>query len=201
MPPCPADVDAIMMSLAETVLAASDTCRQHRRHRKARGRLDAADTRGATMRFLLPGLLLAAAASPAFASGGLDCSAEDKRVKLSVNSGVTHGMGGPTFNFHAELELYAKTVAEDLRRLSFDDRNRPQYWLDGKELRLLLYKEREADKPFGSVEVEIRTRAAGEPDEGTYKGSYKVAVYDGGEDGTGEGKIATFAGKVECFAE
>lgn len=153
------------------------------------------------MQSLLSGLLLAAAAAPAFASGGLDCSAEDRKVKLSVSSGVTRGMGGPTFNFHAELELRGKTFAEDLSKLSFDGGNRPQYWLDGKELRLLLYKEREADKPFGSVEVEIRTRAAGDPDEGTYKGSYSIAVYDGGEDGTGEDKTATFTGKVNCFAE
>ena len=153
------------------------------------------------MRFLLSALCLAAWTSHALASGGLDCSAEDKAVKLSVGSGVTHGMGGPTFNFHGELELRSKSVAEDLRKLTFDDTNRPQYWLDGKELRLLLYKEREAEKKFGSVEVEIRTKAVGEPDEGTYNGSYKIAVYDGGEDGSGEGESATFTGKVSCFAE
>jgi hypothetical protein len=153
------------------------------------------------MRVLLAILVVAGACAPAFAAGGLNCSADDKKVKLEVNSGVTHGMGGPTFNFTASVEIRSKAVSAALRELTFDESNRPQYGLDGRELRLLLYKEREDEAPFGSVEVEIRTRAAGDPDEGTYKGNYKITVYDMEGRTTGEGKQSTFSGAVSCFAE
>lgn len=152
------------------------------------------------LQYLLGGFLLAATALPAAASGGLDCSIKDKSVQFTLNSGVTHGMGGPTFNLKAELKILRKGIVEDFRTVALDDGNRPQYWLDGKDLRLLFYREREGNGPFASVELEIRTKATGD-DEGTYNGTYKL---------TGDGLLGTdsvqserleLKGKVSCSVE
>lgn len=148
---------------------------------------------------LVGGLFLMAMAAPAAASGGLDCSIEDKSVRFTLNSGVTRGMGSPTFNLKGKLEILEGVVAEDFRTIAFDGGDRPQYWLDDKDLRLLFYKERLGDKPFGSVALEIRTKPVGEEGDGTYEGTYELQIYDASINDNGGDKAAK--GKVSCFVE
>jgi hypothetical protein len=149
------------------------------------------------MRSIIAAAALLSAANVAAASGGLWCDVEDKAVRIAINSGVTRGMGGPIFNFAGKLEILDSSVTENLRKAEFDSAHVPQYWLDGKELRLLLYREREADKPFGSVELTILTKA---DDEGSYAGRYALQVYDN-VDGSPEGKSWNFEGEISCGAE
>jgi hypothetical protein len=139
-----------------------------------------------------------AATVPAMASGGLGCNAEDQSVKLLIESGVTRGMGSPIFNFRARLEILGKNVAEDLRKIEFSQEHVAQYWLDAQSLKLLLYRERDAGKPHGLVELTIDTRA---DDEGSYVGPYRLTVFDTAGDTTGEGKTVNLEGKADCFAE
>ena len=107
-------------------------------------------------------------------------------------------MGGPIFAFESTVEIRDRSIAVDLRKTKFGMDHVAQYWLDGKELRLGLYREREGDKPHGYVELVIYTKSAG--DEIGYGGSYELTVYDGvGDDA--EAKEATFKGKVECSVE
>ena len=138
---------------------------------------------------------------PVSASGGISCSAEDKAASFELMAGVTHGMGSPVFSFTGELQILDAAVAEDLRKQVFEQGNLAQYWLDGEELRLLLYREREADKLFGSVELTVRARTRGDEDAGVYEGTYGLAVFDMGESGTGEGRELNFSGDVSCFVE
>lgn len=137
-------------------------------------------------------------AGPAGASGGLSCDAKDEAVTLTIESGVTRGMGSPVFNFRGEIEIDDKTISEDLRKTSFDRSHLAQYWLDGEELRMVVYREREPDKPHGYVEVTVRTKAG---DEGDYVGQYAVTVYDlAGTAGT-EGKTFNYTGRAVCLVE
>ncbi|MCC2687925.1 MAG: hypothetical protein K0S21_728 [Rhizobiaceae bacterium] len=153
------------------------------------------------MRWFWGGAILLLTAIEAAASGAIGCGAEDHAASFDLAAGVTHGMGAPTFNFRGDLEILDETVAEDLRRLSFEDRHLAQYWLDGDELRLLVFREREAEAQYGSVELTIRTKARGEEDAGSYEGAYEIEVYDLGESGHGEGKTLILTGEVSCFAE
>lgn len=137
-------------------------------------------------------------AGPAGASGGLSCSAKDEAVKLTIESGVARGMGSPVFNFRGEIEILDKSVAEDLRKISFDGSHLAQYWLDGEELRLIVYREREADKPHGYVEVMVKTRSG---DDGDYIGQYAVTIYDTDGISGGEGKTFNFTGRATCLVE
>jgi len=127
------------------------------------------------MRFFLVLAGLGAAIAPAEASGGIWCHLEDQSVKLSIDSGVTRGLGAPFFNFRGKLEVLDRSVPEKLRTTEFDHLNLAQYWLDANELKLHLYREWEVDKSFDYVELVIETQAGG--DEGLYRGSYKLTVF------------------------
>ena len=146
------------------------------------------------MRFGIMAVVFLATTGSAAASGGLSCDIEDQSARISVASGVTRGMGSPVFNFKAALEILDKGVTEDLRKAEFD--NATQYWLDGENLRLVLYRERAGDKPHGHVELTILTQAG--DDEGLYGGSYKLAVFDYP---TGADQSWDFEGQISCFVE
>ncbi len=146
---------------------------------------------------ILAAALLAAVPSGAQASGGLSCTAEDDFAVISIESGVTRGMGGPVFNLRATSVIRDDRVAGDLRNMTFDGEHLAQYWLDGEELRLLLYRER-AEGAHGYVEIEVRTTT---DEEGLYKGSYDLTAFDTTGDTTGEGRTVEGDGAVVCFVE
>jgi hypothetical protein len=153
---------------------------------------------GIFMRFFLVLAGLAAATLPAAASGGIWCHLEDQSVKLSVDSGVTRGLGAPFFNFRGKLEILDKSVPEKLRTTEFDGQNLSQYWLDDRALKLHLYREWEVDKSFDYVELVIETQAG--DDEGLYGGSYKLTIFDS-KGAAGEGKQTELGGEINCDAE
>jgi len=142
--------------------------------------------------------MLLLSAGTAFASGGIWCNVDDPTVTFDVGAGVTRGMGGPTFNFRGDLEIKARPVGDHLRKTVFEDSNLTQYWLDGQELRLNIYREYETANAFNSVELTILTKAS---DEGVYDGQYTLAVYDNAADTDKDGKPAELTGKVSCGAE
>lgn len=148
------------------------------------------------MRSFIAAVLPLLASSPATASGGLWCDADDGPARIEIQGGVTHGMGGPLFNFAGTLAARDETLPADLRKTAFDRSHVPQYWLDGKELRLLLYRERAADRPHGYVELTIITHAI---DESSYEGRYELKLFDA--DSSNEGRTWKFEGKISCGAE
>ena len=149
------------------------------------------------MRFLVVLAVFIGGILPASASGGLWCQLEDQQVKISVESGVTHGMGGPVFNFRGKLEILAKAVAEGFRSVEFDGANLSQYWLDDRALKLNLYREWQDDKPFRSLNMVIETQAG--DDEGTYGGSYAITIFDGSV--AADDKETKLSGEIDCGAE
>jgi hypothetical protein len=136
------------------------------------------------------------ACSPAFASGGLSCDAEDEAVKISIGGGVTRGMGGSLFSFEGFVELRSAAVPEDRRHAPFQREHVAQYWLDERSLNLRLYRERGADMPHGYVELALMTQA-GVDDEGTYGGRYELTIYDVDRN---EGELR-LEGPVSCMVE
>ncbi len=136
------------------------------------------------------------AVTPALASGGLSCEAKGRQASFEVQSGITRGMGSPLFSFRGSIRIAGKQVAADLRTLSFRQENVAQYWLDGRELRLVLYREREGSNPHGYVQVTLLARATG--GEGEFKGSYSLTAFDT----TGDRERTQKAeGRVTCFVE
>lgn len=150
------------------------------------------------MRAIMTAMSILLAAGPAGASGGLSCGAKDEAVNLTIESGVTRGMGSPVFNFRGEIEISNKAISQDLRKMSFERDHLAQYWLDGEELRMVVYREREGDKPHGYVEVTVRTKSG---DEGDYIGQYSVTVFDMTDATGGDGKTYNFTGRATCLVE
>ena len=153
------------------------------------------------MRAIICSATLLLSAGSVSASGGIWCSAEDAAVKFQVEAGVTRGMGGPTFNFRGDLEILGRPVGDDMHKTVFEDSNLTQYWLDDKELRLLVYHEHDVANTYSSVELTILTEAVEEGDEGAYDGRYSLAIYEGTADTGGDGTPPALTGKVSCGAE
>lgn len=150
------------------------------------------------MRRLLVLPILLSTLSPALASGGLWCNAEDDKVKIDINSGMTRGMGAPLFDFEATVEIRDEALDEDVRKTSYGYAT--QYWLDGERLNLLVYWEREGDGEFASVETTLTTLYADEDDVEPYLGEYQITVYGGGKP-TADGEARRYSGKVSCGVE
>ena len=142
------------------------------------------------------------ACQPAMASGGLNCSADAGGVTFDLSGGVTRGMGAPLFAFDGKLEARIKGVAADLGRTTFTRDHVAQYWLDGEELRLVLYREREGSQPHGYVQLSLESKArGGDDDEGSYEGRYALTFFDSVDENNMEGLTVNREGDVACFAE
>jgi hypothetical protein len=153
------------------------------------------------MRFLTTCVALFLMSGNALASGGLSCdSEEDAPARIVIEAGMTRGMGSPIFSFKGSVTIADPAVAEDLRKLEFDQQHVPQYWLDMTSLKLRLYREREGDKPHGYVDITIHTQPR-DSEEGTYGGGYTLEVFDMTGDTTGEGKTVKLEGPMSCFLE
>lgn len=150
------------------------------------------------MRALIALAFCGAMTSSAWASGGLSCSSEAGPATIEVEAGVTRGMGGPVFSLKGSVEISDADVAEDLRKTEFEKEHLAQYWFDGEDMRLLLYRERPADKEHGYVELEIRAKAVAD-EEGSYAGTYLVTVWDTAV--SGETKDKKIEGRVACSGE
>lgn len=144
-------------------------------------------------------LLCAVSVEGAFASGAISCAADDEAAALSIEGGVTRGMGSALFSFSGKVELRAEEIEDDLRIAAFGREHVAQYWFDGEALKLRLYREREGDAPHGYVETVLDT--AFDEREGGYRGDYRVTVYDMTRATGGEAATAEFSGAVACFAE
>ncbi len=145
------------------------------------------------MRILIAVSTLLVACGPSLASGGANCTTLGDGPRVEINAGITRGMGSPVFSLDATAVLGDSRVAEDLRNSKFSREQLAQYWLDGENLRFVLYRERTGDK-FGSVEVTVETKATG--DDGIYGGTWRASVSE-----TDAGEPATFEGNITCMVE
>jgi hypothetical protein len=150
------------------------------------------------MRRLVPALAAIMLTAPALASGGLSCDASDETVEIAIQSGITRGMGSPLFQFQGEIEIRNPAVSDTLRKTTFGREHVPQYWIDDKGLKLLLYRETETG-PHGYVEIEIIT--GHDEDELTWDGEYAVTVSDVSDKGPSQPDFFEFSGPISCFVE
>src|SRR3954469_12696105 len=112
--------------------------------------------------------------APADASGGLFCNAEDGPLTFSVQAGLTRG-NGAFFNFRGELHARLAEAPAAFRDLKLVGRDLIQHWLDEREAKLLIYRERTA-APYGSVTLRVEARHADTDEEGSYQGSYVLTI-------------------------
>lgn len=140
-------------------------------------------------------MLMATLATGANASGGLSCSTSDKNATLSLDGGVSRGMGGALFSLDGSIGIRAHGVPDDLRRLKFTREHVAQYRLNERMLALTLYRERTGNRPHGYVEIDVEARPS--DGDGGYAGVYSLTVHEAG----GNGRMIKRQGKVTCMTE
>jgi len=141
------------------------------------------------------------AADVAQASAGFSCSVEDKTLKLAVEGAFSRGVGEGVINFGGKLEVLAKATPDDFRSVALEREHLTQTWINGRDLKLRMYREREGNAlPHGYVELVLETRQIGARDELEYAGSYVLTVYHLKSEQDSEGKTFTARGKARCSA-
>lgn len=149
------------------------------------------------MRALVVLTLLLAGLMPAHASGGFSCEAQDASVKFEAGGGMGRSVGASLFNFNGEINVKLKGAPADFRDVKLKDSDVSQRWIDGKEVRLQLYRERE-EGLFGYVNLEILTKRV---DEGSYVGRYELTISHVESEKATEAKTFKARGKVKCMTE
>ena len=114
-----------------------------------------------------------------------------------INAAVTRGMGSPVYDLTGSVEAVDAAAPADLAKTEFSREHLAQYWLDGQDLRMVLYRERGPEAPHGYAELTIRARA---DEEDGYSGDWELSIFDGTGDQP-EGKSWMFGGKANCTVE
>jgi hypothetical protein len=151
------------------------------------------------MRIFLASCLTLLGLASAHASGGLSCEASDKTVKLALEAGVSRGAGSGFFSFKGELEVLAPGVPKDFRNLEFSKEHLTQQWLDNRNLKLHVYRERDGE-PHGSVDLVIEAWPKKDAEDLEFRGGYTLTIFDVPK-GNGEGKTTVLKGRVTCLGE
>lgn len=144
------------------------------------------------MRCVVSVALLVLSAGRVFASGGAWCDVDDDKVELGIQAALTRASGAP-FSVEGKLVLRDAGAPALWKETAFSQPDLAQFWFDGAELRLLLYKENDGE-PFSNLKVEIRATAG--DDEESYDGTYAVSVY-----GADDGESYELEGSATCSAE
>jgi hypothetical protein len=143
---------------------------------------------------LLASLLLGVA--PALATGTIDCTIADANMALDTSATVRDGPGRHFSRLDGKLQITAKAVPDDLRKLELKLDDLTQRWLHGNELKLRLHHDRGGDGPSAEVDLVIEARRAGK-DKTDYTGNYVLSV---SHVVAGEEKIVTLRGRAKCSA-
>lgn len=133
-------------------------------------------------------LLACTIATPAAASGTLDCSALDANLAFTARAVISRGMGGAWSNFSAELEVKAKRFPAALARRSFERRELVHSWLAGSDIRLTLYAETQEGDAFRWTEMVVQD------------GRYRLTAF-ASDDPAGGGKPRILRGRVRCSGD
>ena len=152
---------------------------------------------GQRTRGLLPAFAAVMAllqSAPAGATGGLSCKADDQNLELAVSASLRHGADGQFLGLTGRLVIRAGAPAE-LARLQLRLADLPQRWLSRSALKLRLFRET-ARGAFMVLDIET---ASGPEEEGEYRGSYSLTLFDPRKGAGAEQTVLT--GKAACTAE
>ena len=102
------------------------------------------------------------------------------------------------FSFKGELEILAPGIPKDFQKIEFAKEHLTQRWLDGRNLKLKIYREREGE-PHGYVDIVIEAWPR-KDEEDQFRGGYTLTIFDMSVKKDGEGKTTTLKGRVTCSA-
>lgn len=148
------------------------------------------------MRIALLTLLLLFGAGPALATSGLSCAFKDGNMALEAEGTISRGVGEGFISFGGKLDVLAKNVPDDLRKVALELEHLTQRWLYAKDLKLRLYRERPGSGLHGYVELVVEAKQTPR-DEDQYRGTYALTVHHIPAEGA-DGKTITLRGRATC---
>jgi hypothetical protein len=134
---------------------------------------------------------------PALATASLTCEAEDKSIAFSVQAALGGVRHGQVVNFGGSLEVKARGVPADLRKLELGPDDRQQSWIDDKQFKLEIYRER-GEVPNAYVLLTLDTRKVGE---NSYRGRYALETDVADKDNTFGSKPRRVHGNASCSVD
>jgi hypothetical protein len=149
-------------------------------------------------KFWALGAMLLASPAPAFATGGLGCTIDDKNLKLDFEAVFSYSDIGGLFQVSGELQPLDGRTYTTLRKIELSGADLKQQWFRDRMLKLMLYRETEGDGvPFAAVKLIIEaTQPDGE--EFAYTGKYRLTVEPASD--ASESQAFTVDGTVACSA-
>jgi hypothetical protein len=139
--------------------------------------------------------LLVVTPVPVAASGGIGCEAKDQNLAFDTQIGTTRGSGG-FYSIRTALDVALPGIPDDLRKLTLENALLHS-WVDGDEIKLHFYVERE-EGPFASLDFVVETTMV---EEGDYRGGYVLTVYEAQDDMDPDLGRWTAEGSIDCMAE
>jgi hypothetical protein len=140
-------------------------------------------------RSILALAVLLGATQAAHADSRFFCSADDKGVRFTVESGFKAQPGHELNHFRGALILKNETAPQPLGRITLTSDNLSNRWSHDGELRLEAYYD--GGKPAGGQTVNLIVSAEQRNEATSFSGVYDLSV-DGGE------KPVVMSGKVSC---
>src|SRR5262249_1350710 len=116
-----------------------------------------------------------------------------------VEGTFSHGLGAALVNFGGTVGIKLAGPPDSLRKLELARDNAAQYWLQGKDFRLGLYKEQGAGDLHQTIDLVIVTaRRSKDEDDIEYVGTYVLEVSHYDPKAGAEAKTWKAKGKAVC---
>jgi hypothetical protein len=132
----------------------------------------------------------------AWATGNLECEADDRMMEFFASSSVSYGETKPITNFKARLQFKRKDMPETARILELDGSHLVHHWIDDRDVKLLFHREKIEDM---SVEVTLRVETRRKPgDELRGTGHYEMTLSFPAREGGSQPRIVKHRGQVRC---
>lgn len=132
---------------------------------------------------------LVTAAGPAYADSRFYCSADDKAVSFTVESGFSESDGQKLNHFRGAILIKDGSVAAGFRKRTLDSSRLVHHWLHDGELRLQVYDAAEDEAPGNALGLVVIAGQRGK-NANTFAGTYELTVLGGSKPITAEGKVS-----------
>jgi hypothetical protein len=127
--------------------------------------------------------------SPASASGGVWCDANDSHMTISIHAPMTRS--GGVYTLKGVVRFKQPSVPAELRNLEFGHEHLSRFAISARDASMTLRRELPTKPELVELEIEV----SGE--EGEYQGQYSAIVHNG----NAQPKAARIVGAILCGAD
>jgi hypothetical protein len=142
-------------------------------------------------------IAIAAGLSPAQASIGFTCRAEDDAAKLVLSGAYGTGLGSGMANFGADIEIRHPDASAIIRRLQLAYEHVSERWFRYRDLKLMARWLSPSGGPNVEVLLIMETRRA-EEEGSSYLGRYELIIYGARPNANSDRASVELSGLISC---